>query len=221
MKKLVSILLALVLVLSCTIPAFAAEVEMPTSVSESTVCVSETQGDVELLRRQIEEVNNYLEENVEAVDLEEQTVEYNIPLSDGSTAKYSLTLTQAPEARKTIFEAVLGTWYFKSNIDLPLHGSVTIQTTVNITHVPTEMYDVIRFTAYGGKVSAIPLQFTSITGSSATTKAIIETLHYDTTGYVGFDVAGVAANLYFTQSIAFVNNHDQNTKIQCVTNYTV
>lgn len=216
MKKLVSILLALVLVLSCAIPTFAAEVE-----SESTVHGSETQSDAEVLRRQIEEVNTYLEENAEAVDLKEQTVEYNIPLSDGSTAKYSLTLTRAPEPRKTIFDAKLGTWYFKSNIDLPLHGSVTIQTTVKITHVPTEMYDFIEFTAYDGKVSAIPAQFTSITGSSATTKAIIETLHYDTTGYVGFDVAGVAVNLYFTQSIAFVNNHDQNTKIQCVTNYTI
>lgn len=33
MKRLASLVLALVLVFSCTIPAFAAEVEMPTSVT--------------------------------------------------------------------------------------------------------------------------------------------------------------------------------------------
>lgn len=86
---------------------------------------------VDLLRQQIEEVNNYLADNAEPVDLIDQTVEYAIPLSDGS---------------------------------------------------------------------------------SATTSAIIETLDYKTTGYVGFDVAGVAANLYFTQEIAFVDNCDQNKK---------
>lgn len=212
-RKVLSIVLALVLSVSCAFQVSATEWQ-----SED---IDKSIGNAELLRCQIEEVNSYLEEHTEAVELKEQTVEYNIPLSDGSTAKYSLTLTHATETQKTIFDAKLGTWYFKNNLDLPLHGSVTVQTTVNITHVPTSVPDMISFTAYDGKVSAIPSQFTSITGSSATTKTMIETLHYDTTGYVGFDVSGVAANLYFTQTIAWINNHDQNTKIQCAINYTI
>ncbi len=210
MRKIISYLLAFVICLA-----------LPLSASAATAPESVNNANVDLLRQQIEEVNNYLADNAEPVDLKDQTVEYIIPLSDGSSAKYSLTLTHVQGYSVTIFDAKLGTWYFKNTIDLPLHGSVTVQTTVNITHVPTEMYDFIRFTAYDGTVSAVPLQFTSVTGSSATTTALIETLDYETTGYVGFDVAGVAANLYFTQEIAFVNNHDQNTKIQCGISYTI
>lgn len=207
-------------IIACLL-AFVVCVTMPLSTSATTVSENEPYASAELLRQQIVEVDNYLKANAEAIELKEQTVEYEIPLSDGSTAVYSLTLMKDPNSARTIFDAKLGTWYFKNTIDLPWHGSVTVQTTVNIYHVPTEQYDFIKFNAYDGTVSAIPLQFTSITGSSATTSAVYDELWYETTGYVGFDVAGVAANMYFTQSIAFVDNMDNNTKIECVINYTI
>lgn len=210
MRKIIACLLALVV---CTM--------LPMSASAETVSENESCASAELLRQQIAEVNSYLKANAEAIELKEQTVEYEIPLSDGSTATYSLTLMKDPNSARTIFDAKLGTWYFKNTIDLPLHGSVTVQTTVNIYHVPTEQYDFVRFNAYDGTVSAIPLQFTSITGSSATTSVVYEEIWYETTGYVGFEVAGVVANLYFTQSITFVDNTDNNTKIQCVIDYTI
>lgn len=210
MKKVISLIVVLALCLSMAVSASAE------SIGGTEPVVSE-----EALRQQIEEVNDFLAEYSEPIDLEEQIIEYSIPLSDGSTAEYSIELTQVSQNARTVFDAKLGTWIFTSTVNFPLYGKITVNTTVNIFHVPTEQYDFVRFRAYNGNVSAIPVQFSSLTGSSAETSVVYTETWYRTEGYVGFDILGLAINVYFTQDIACVNNHDQNTKIQCVLNYTV
>lgn len=208
MKKAVSLIVVFVLCLSIATSVSAA------SVDDSKPVVSE-----QALQEQIEEINDFLAEHSEPIDLEEQIIEYSIPLSDGSTAAYSIELTRVSQNARTIFDAKLGTWIFTSTASLPMYGEIKVNTTVNIFHVPTEMYDIVRFKAYNGNVSAIPIQFSSLTGSSAATYVVYTDTWYETKGYVGFNVLGIPINIYFTQSILCVNNTDQNTKIQCAMNY--
>lgn len=208
MKRFLAFLLTLIICFS-----------FPFSVSATTITDNDRSSDTELLREQLNEITSYLATNTEPVEIKSQTLEYDIPLSDGTTAHYSFSLIPATNNSRTIFEAVLGTWYFKSTLELPLHGSFTVQTTVYIYHVPTEEYDLIRFKAYDGTVSAIPLQYTSISGSSATTSMVYNDIWYETTGYVGFMCGDIVANIYYTQEITFVNNTDQNTKIYCGLSY--
>lgn len=210
MKRIISLFVILAICFTMAVSASA------TSYENTEVTVDE-----EILRQHIEDVNYYLTEHSDPIDLEEQVIEYTIPLSDGTTAEYTIELTQVSQNARTVFDAKLGTWIFTSSVKLPLHGTITVNTTVNIYYIPTEQYDFIKFNAYDGNVSAIPVQFSSITGTSAETSVVYTNLWYETTGYVGFDIWDVAVNVYFTQSITFVNNHDQNTKIQCYMNYEI
>ena len=210
MKKVISLIVVFALCFTMAVSASAASIE------DTEDIVSE-----EILQQHIQDVNNYLAEHAEPIDLEEQIIEYTIPLSDGTSAEYTIELTKLSQNARTIFDAKLGTWIFTSSVNLPLHGKITVNTTVNIYHVPTEQYDFVRFRAYNGNVSAIPVQFSSITGTSAETSVVYSEIWYQTAGYVGFDILGLPFNVYFTQDITFVNNHDQNTKIQCVMNYEI
>lgn len=207
MKKLASILISVVLYFAMSFNTLAAE-------RSST-------NDKELLFQQIQEINSYLNQQAKPIELKEQTINYNIPLSDGTVAKYSLSLTKKDSevSPREIFNAVLGTWYFDSDVDLPLHGSISVRTTVNITHVPSGPNDLPRFTAYNGTVSAIPIQYTTVTGTQASTQAIYEQTWYETSGYVGFDISGIAANVYFTQTIRIVDSVENYDKIECYINY--
>lgn len=210
MKKFMSLIVVFVLCFTMAVSASA------TSSENSVDALNK-----EVLHQHIQDVNDYLSEHTEPINLEEQIIEYTIPLSDGTTAEYTLELTQLPQNARTIFDAKLGTWIFTSSVNLPLHGKITVNTTVNIYHIPTEEYDFIRFSAYNGNVSAIPVQFASVTGTSAETSVVYSEIWYRTAGYVGFDILDLPFNVYFTQDITFVNNHDQNTKIQCVMNYEI
>lgn len=212
MRKLLCCIMALVMCLTFPVAALAAE-EESSGVS--------TNSDVELLKQQLAEVNAYLENHTEPVEIKEQTISHSIPLSDGSVADYTLEIVPAevPQSRVTVFDAIVGVWLFKSHIDLPLHGKITITTTVNITSVPDGPGGWPKFTAYGGKVEAIPIQFTTIDGSSASTG--IESAFYVTSGYVGFNCAGVTVNVYFKQTIAQVDNRENYNKIQCGVSYTI
>lgn len=207
MKKIISSLLALVL---CFIMSF--------NVLAATTGESIQAGDAKQLQQQIKEVNAYLQQHSKPIDVKEQSIKYNIPLSDGTTAKYSLTLTQIAQNR-TIMDAKVGVWNFDSDLSLPLHGSIKVRTTVNIREVPTSPGGFIRFSAYNGSVTAIPSQYCTVDSTSATTNVVYTDIWYDTTGYVGFLLNGVPANLYFTQTISFVDNQENYNKIECTLNY--
>ena len=116
-------------------------------------------------------------------------------------------------------DAKVGIWNFDSDLSLPLHGSIKVRTTVNIREVPSAPGGFIRFSAYDGSVSAIPAQYCTVDKTSATTNVVYADIWYDTTGYVGFLVNGLAANVYFTQTISFVDNQENYNKIQCYLNY--
>ena len=215
MNKLLCCLLAFIICFTFPVTALASEYDNSENNSNQESTPNEN-----LLHQQLEEINCYLEDHSEPVDIKEQTISYTIPLSDGSVANYTLEIVPAEVAPpRSIFDAKVGTWLFHSYINLPLHGEITVTTTVNITYVPSGPGQGFpQFTAYGGTVKAVPIQFTSIDGSYASTSL---RGYYVTSGYVGFNCAGVTANVYFDQSIAPVNNTDSYDKIQCVISYTL
>lgn len=171
---------------------------------------------LEELRQEIKEVNEYLEHNMEPLDIKNQTVTHVIPLSNGKEAEYTLTISQAVKGR-TILDAKLGTWYFDSTLKLANHGQIKTRTTVDITYVPEKQGEgVPKFVAYDGTVSAIPDQYVSVDNTYAETVCVEPNYKYKTTGYVGFNIGGIAANYYFDQTITYVDNAENYNKIQCV-----
>lgn len=207
MKKIVKFLLTFVLCLSMSINALAAPVSLP--AQKSNEIINE-------IKQEMKEINQYLQNNLEPMELKNQEIKYEIPLSNGETAEYSIKLTKrSSDFYATILDAKVGEWYFDSTLKLANHGSVKTRTTVNITKVPTSSGSTPKFTAYDGKVTAIPSQYVSVDTTFAETKCVSPDLKYTTTGYVGFNVAGIPANFYFTQTIAIVDNMENYNKLQC------
>lgn len=186
--------------------------------SMATVAFAQETKDDELLlaelKQEVKEINEYLQQNMKPLDIKNQTAKYVIPLSNGKEAEYTLTLTQVSKDERTILDAKLGTWYFDSTLKLANHGQVKTRTTVKITYVPSSAGSVPKFTAYDGTVTAIPDQFVSVDNTHAETVCIETNYHYKTTGYVGFNIAGIPANFYFDQHIAYVDNATNYNKIQ-------
>ena len=205
MKKLITALLVPILCLRINMNVFASPATTPTSNPDELL---------NELNQEMEEINHYIKTNIQPLDIKNQTVHYTIPLSTGKTAEYSIQITKCPLSRITILDAKVGTWYFDSTLDLPNHGSIKVRTTVNITEVPTSSGSIPKFTAYDGKVTAIPSQLVSVDATTAETVCIIETAAYKTVGYVGFNIAGRPANFYYEQYISFVDNKENYDKIQ-------
>lgn len=206
MKRTVKVLLTFVLCLSMSMNVLAVPVSLP--AQKSNEIINE-------LKQEMQEVNQYLQNNLAPVELKDQEIKYVIPLSNGEKAEYSIKLTKCPSPSfLTVVDAKIGEWYFDSTLKLANHGSVKTRTTVNITEVPTSSGLMPKFTAYDGEVTAIPSQYVSVDATFAETKCISPDIRYETTGYVGFNVAGIAANFYFTQTIGVVDNVENYDKLQ-------
>ena len=207
MKKLIERILAIVLCFLMSFNTLAATSENLNSDSDETLCE---------LKQTMLEINQFIQNNSKPLDLKNQEICYVIPLSNNTNAKYTLKITKNPISPFTVFDAKVGEWFFDSTLDLPNHGSIKVRTTVNITKVPDTVGLMPEFTAYDGKVTAIPSQYVSVDATLAETKRILPNIEYQTTGYVGFNIGGIPANYYFTQIIAVVDNQENYNKIQCV-----
>ena len=169
----------------------------------------------EEMKQIITEINDFMDEQNHEFELKEQIIEYDIPLSNGESATLTYEFKKADSiSSRELFVAKLGVWDFISTINLAGKGSIETTTTVNITHVPnmnSSTNDTIEFTAYNGRVIGTPLQFSTITGSNASTRPIYSTFWYETTGYVGFNINGALNyNCYFTQTIKGMDNYTSN-----------
>lgn len=207
MKKrmLKSILAVLFSFIMCT-NSFAATVTKTTNDQASVLAE---------LQQEIKEINQYMEQNLKPIDLKNQTVKYIIPLSTGEKAEYIITMTKIPKATTfTVVDAKLGTWYFDSTLTLTTVGTIKTRTTVNITYVPSSSGSVPKFNAYDGTVTAIPAQYVTVDNTFAETVTLETNYDYKTTGYVGFNIAGIPANFYFNQRITYVNNTTDYNKLQ-------
>ena len=147
----------------------------------------------------ISEINAYMSEQGHIFDLENLVKKYQIPLSNGDTATLTHEIRRVPGQATPydIYTAKLGAWDFISTYSVGGRGSITVTTRVNVTYVPdmsTSNQDMVKFTASNGKVSAIPFQTSTISGSSANTKTISTNYWYQTTGFVGFSNSGVNVN---------------------------
>lgn len=123
-------------------------------------------------------------------------------------------MTKVPKATPfTVVDAKLGTWYFDSTLKITW-GTIKTRTTVNITYVPSSSGSVPKFNAYDGTVTAIPAQYISVDDTFAETVTLETNYDYKTTGYVGFNVSGVPAIVYFNQRITYVDNTTNYNKLQ-------
>ncbi len=195
-KSVLFVMLALVMLLLNGLMVFAAE---------KTELTSE-----EILA----EVNAYLDQHPQVIDLEEQIVKQQIPLSNGEsvTITHELKKVSSQSSTRELFVGKLGTWDCISTMNMSGKGSITVTTTINVTHIPdmsSSEVDLIQFTAYNGRVEAIPFQYMAISGTSASTKTELENLWYKTTGYVGFTSPDFNINYYYTQSLSFVDNFSE------------
>lgn len=165
------------------------------------------------------EINAYMQQHNEPLEIEAQVKTYYIPLSNGEEVILTQKMKRTPMQPFTdYFDAKLGSWYYTTTLNLIDKGQISVRTTVNVTHVANMnvAQDTVTFSAYDGIVDAIPERLTSIAGKSASTSAYQTEWYYKTTGYVSFAIDGLPNyNAYFTQHISGVDNHTANrNKIQ-------
>lgn len=167
------------------------------------------------LKNQIQEINQYLLHHQKAIDIKNQINVYQIPLSDGTTATVTqgmnkisdLSNNSSSENDDSKFTAKLGTWDVFSTYKFSGSAEIKVTSTLKVTYVPdlnSADNKVPDFTVYNGRVSAIPPQGYTISGSSASTQEKCDR-YYITTGYVGFSAKN-NLNYYFTQTITYVGN---------------
>ncbi len=178
----------------------------------------------EKLKKQFEEINEYLSKQDNSFELTNQKNEYIIELSDGTTAKVSNELVKKPTYTRKTYDAKLGRWDFISNYDLGPGGLIKVITEIEITEVPGVNSDgsFVKFYASNPRLITTPpngfhrvdenIYIEDSDGYQSSTRGFF--------GIAGYPSAGIDVNYYFNQRIHGVG-YAPSDKIECVLNVTL